>query len=105
FADRPVAAGLSSGMALPTLRYRSAITTLTVEETARLAEASRALRTATPALAIAATAAYIARMTGGEDVILGLAVSGRTSPLARDTPCPLATIPPLRATVPPTIGT
>ncbi|HXA59081.1 MAG TPA: amino acid adenylation domain-containing protein, partial [Streptosporangiaceae bacterium] len=101
FADRPVAAGLSSGMALPTLRYRSAITTLTVEETARLAEASRALRTATPALAIAATAAYIARMTGSEDVILGLAVSGRTSTLARDTPCHLATILPLRVTVRP----
>src|SRR5437879_13709006 len=80
FADLPEAVSLSGSAlpALPAARYWRATTVLSSEESDRLAAASRVLRTATPALAIAAAAAYTARMTGTQDVVLGLALSGRT---------------------------
>src|SRR5207244_4092481 len=64
------------------------------------------LAAAAPGLVIAATAAYVARMTGADDVVLGLAVTGRTTPLARETPTMMSNIVPLRVTVRPdmTIG-
>ncbi|NVI92300.1 non-ribosomal peptide synthetase [Actinomadura sp. BRA 177] len=101
FADKPVAVSLSDEMAEPTSDYRSLITVVPPGETADLAAGARRLRTATQGLAIAATAAYVARMTGTEDVILGLAVSGRTSQAALDTPAMLSTVLPLRVTVRP----
>ncbi|MFA1545317.1 amino acid adenylation domain-containing protein, partial [Actinomadura chokoriensis] len=101
FADRPVAVSLSDEMAEPTADYRSLVGVVSPDETAALVAGARRLRTATPGLAIAATAAYVARMTGAEDVILGLAVSGRTSRLALETPAMLSTILPLRVRVRP----
>ncbi|NKZ06031.1 non-ribosomal peptide synthetase [Actinomadura latina] len=101
FADRPVAVSLSDEMAEPTSDYLSLITVVPPRETADLAAGARRLRTATQGLAIAATAAYVARMTGTEDVILGLAVSGRTSQAALETPAMLSTVLPLRVTVRP----
>ncbi|WP_051712775.1 non-ribosomal peptide synthetase [Spirillospora albida] len=101
FADRPVAVSLSDEMAEPTADYLTRITVIPPDGTAALAAGARRLRTATQGLAIAATAAYVARMTGTEDVILGLAVSGRTSEIARETPAMLATVLPLRVRVGP----
>ncbi|SNS45136.1 non-ribosomal peptide synthetase, partial [Actinomadura mexicana] len=101
FADRPVAVSLSEEMAEPTADYLSLISVVPPERTAELAVGARRLRTATQGLAIAATAAYVARMTGTEDVVLGLAVTGRTTQIALDTPAMLATILPLRVRVRP----
>ncbi|WP_396454331.1 amino acid adenylation domain-containing protein, partial [Actinomadura sp.] len=101
FADKPVAVSLSDEMAEPTSDYLSRITVVPPEQTAALAAGARRLRTATQGLAIAATAAYVARMTGTEDVILGLAVSGRTSQTALETPAMLSTVLPLRVAVRP----
>ncbi|TYB42714.1 non-ribosomal peptide synthetase [Actinomadura chibensis] len=101
FADRPLAVSLSAGTAEPTADYLSLGTVVPPEDAAALAAAARRLRTATPGLAIAATAAYVARMTGADDVILGLAVSGRTTRVALDTPAMLATVLPLRVRVRP----
>ncbi|MGW3774227.1 amino acid adenylation domain-containing protein [Actinomadura verrucosospora] len=101
FADRPVAASLSEEMAEPTADYLSLISVVPPERTAELAAGARRLRTATPGLAIAATAAYVARMAGTEDVVLGLAVTGRTTQIALDTPALLATVLPLRVSVRP----
>ncbi|MEO3825210.1 amino acid adenylation domain-containing protein [Actinomadura sp. B10D3] len=101
FADKPVAVSLAEEMAEPTADYLSLVTVVPPDETAGLAAGARRLRTATQGLAIAATAAYVARMTGTEDVILGLAVTGRTSQVALDTPAMLATILPLRVRVRP----
>ncbi|WP_329088596.1 non-ribosomal peptide synthetase [Actinomadura citrea] len=101
FADRPVAVSLSEEMAEPTADYLSLISVVPPERTAELAVGARRLRTATQGLAIAATAAYVARMTGTEDVVLGLAVTGRTTQIALDTPAMLATILPLRVHVRP----
>ncbi|MFC7728919.1 amino acid adenylation domain-containing protein [Actinomadura keratinilytica] len=101
FADRPLAVGLSDGLAEPTADYHSRVARLSPEETAALAAGARRLRTASPALAIAATAAYVARMTGTDEVILGMAVAGRASELALATPAMMATILPLRVAVRP----
>ncbi|PRX06025.1 UNVERIFIED_ORG: amino acid adenylation domain-containing protein, partial [Actinomadura viridilutea] len=101
FADRPLAASLADGMAEPTADYLSRVAALRPDEAARLAAGARRLRTATPALAIAATAAYVARMTGVDDVILGLAVTGRATRLARETPAMMSTVLPLRVAVRP----
>ncbi|TYK45817.1 non-ribosomal peptide synthetase [Actinomadura decatromicini] len=101
FADRPLAVSLSDGMAEPTADYLRLGTLVPPEEAAALATGARRLRTATPGLAIAATAAYVARMAGTGDVILGLAVSGRTTQVALGTPAMLATVLPLRVRVGP----
>ncbi|MGI5208662.1 amino acid adenylation domain-containing protein [Spirillospora sp. CA-108201] len=101
FADRPVAVSLSEEMAEPTADYLSLISVVPPDRTAELAAGARRLRTATQGLAIAATAAYVARMTGTEDVILGLAVAGRATQVALETPAMLATVLPLRVRVRP----
>ncbi|QAT85340.1 long-chain-fatty-acid--CoA ligase [Corallococcus coralloides] len=51
-------------------------------------------------IAIAATAAYLHRMTGAEDVVLALPVTSRLTAASRATPCMLANELPLRLTVP-----
>ncbi|MEW2355928.1 amino acid adenylation domain-containing protein [Spirillospora sp. NPDC029432] len=101
FADRPVAASLADDTAAPAADYLSRIVTVPPDGTAALEAGARRLRTAARGLALAATAAYTARMTGTEDVILGMAVSGRTSGLAMETPAQLATVLPLRVAVRP----
>ncbi|MEU6751690.1 condensation domain-containing protein, partial [Spirillospora sp. NPDC046719] len=101
FADKPVAVSLADDMAEPTADFISRVKVVPPEQSAALATGARRLRTATQGLAIAATAAYVARMTGTEDVILGLAVSGRTTRIARETPAMLSTILPLRVQVRP----
>ncbi|MWA01879.1 amino acid adenylation domain-containing protein [Actinomadura sp. LD22] len=101
FADKPVAVSLADDMAEPTADFISRVEVVPPEQSAALAAGARRLRTATQGLAIAATAAYVARMTGTEDVILGLAVSGRTTQIARETPAMLSTILPLRVRVRP----
>ncbi|MDL4819442.1 non-ribosomal peptide synthetase [Actinomadura opuntiae] len=101
FADKPVAVSLADDMAEPTADFISRVAVVPARESAALASGARRLRTATQGLAIAATAAYVARMTGTEDVILGLAVSGRTTQIARETPAMLSTVLPLRVHVRP----
>ncbi|MGP4023221.1 amino acid adenylation domain-containing protein, partial [Actinomadura sp. 3N407] len=101
FADKPVAVSLSDAMAEPTADYLSRITVIPPGEASALAAGARRLRTAAPALAIAATAAYVARMTGTEDVILGLAAACRATEASRETPAMLSTVLPLRVHVDP----
>ncbi|MET9383998.1 amino acid adenylation domain-containing protein [Streptomyces sp. NPDC002928] len=50
---------------------------------AALADAAQAVGTTWQTLLVAATAAYVRRMTGRSDVVLGLPVSGRRSPRSR----------------------
>ncbi|WP_026314150.1 non-ribosomal peptide synthetase [Actinomadura flavalba] len=101
FADLPEISGLTSRTAPPTMDFLRSSTTLGPDESAGLAASARRLRTATPGLAIAATAAYLARVTGDDDIVLGLAVTGRTTELARQTPTMLSNIVPLRVRVDP----
>ncbi|MBW8485474.1 non-ribosomal peptide synthetase [Actinomadura parmotrematis] len=101
FADRPTATRLTDETALPTADYHARAVTVPPDQTAGLVAGSRRLRTATQGLAIAATAAYVAKMTGERDVILGLAVTGRATELALATPAMLSSILPLRVEVRP----
>ncbi|MFG2243800.1 amino acid adenylation domain-containing protein [Spirillospora sp. NPDC048823] len=101
FADKPVAVSLADEMAEPTAGYLSRITVIPADEAAALGAGARRLRTAAPGLAIAATAAYVARMTGTEDVVLGLAAACRTTETARETPAMMSTVLPLRVHVAP----
>ncbi|WP_224282222.1 non-ribosomal peptide synthetase [Streptomyces sp. LS1784] len=67
----------------------------------RIAATAREGRTRGPVLLIAATAAFLSRMTGRSDIVLGLPVTGRTGKAARVTPCFASTVLPLHLTVEP----
>ncbi|MGW8554511.1 amino acid adenylation domain-containing protein [Streptomyces tubercidicus] len=64
-------------------------------------QAARTARSALPALAIAAVAGYVHRMTGERDVVLGLPVSARTNAALRATPGMVSNVVPLRLAVDP----
>ncbi|MFC5181382.1 non-ribosomal peptide synthetase [Actinomadura harenae] len=104
FADLPEVVTFTARTVPPTMDFVRASTTLAAPDSAGLAVAARRLRTATPGMAIAATAAYMARVTGAEEVVLGLAVTGRTTELARETPTMMSNIVPLRVTVDPDLS-
>ncbi|MEV4257047.1 amino acid adenylation domain-containing protein, partial [Spirillospora sp. NPDC049652] len=101
FADLPEVVTLTSRTAAPSMEFLRGSTVLGPDDSSTLAVAARRLRTATPGMAIAATAAYMARVTGTEEVVLGLAVTGRTTELARATPTMMSNIVPLRVAVTP----
>ncbi|WP_073920526.1 non-ribosomal peptide synthetase [Streptomyces sp. CB00455] len=67
----------------------------------RIADTARAARTRRPVLLIAAVAAYLSRMTGQSDVVLGLPVTGRVGKTVRRTPCHASTVMPLHIRVEP----
>ncbi|MEW1722411.1 amino acid adenylation domain-containing protein, partial [Streptomyces sp. NPDC093109] len=69
---------------------------------AELRKSARRLGTSLSGLAIAASAAYLHRATGQEDIILGVPVMGRATAL-RDIPGMTANIVPLRLTVQPKV--
>jgi amino acid adenylation domain-containing protein len=66
-----------------------------------LRAAARRDQTRWSVIAIATAAAYLHRLTGAEDVVLGLPVSSRLTPAARVTPCMMANELPLRLHVRP----
>ncbi|WP_460365671.1 condensation domain-containing protein, partial [Actinocorallia lasiicapitis] len=102
FADRPEVPALTDREAAdPAIHFHQAAFALGDEETSAYNAAARRFRVGSPVLAIAATALYTAKMTGTDDVIIGLAVSGRTTTLAKETPAHQASILPLRLSVRP----
>jgi amino acid adenylation domain-containing protein len=70
-------------------------------EADRLRRTAFAMRTSWSALLFAAVAAYTHRITGQDDLVLGLPVPGRTTRLARQTPGMLSNQLPLRVRVSP----
>ncbi|WP_157876725.1 non-ribosomal peptide synthetase [Streptomyces graminilatus] len=64
-----------------------------------LREAARVYGTGWSALVMAAAAAYLHRVNGTEDVVLGLPVTGRATPAARRTPGMFSRVLPLRLAV------
>ncbi|WP_230882206.1 non-ribosomal peptide synthetase [Planomonospora sp. ID91781] len=86
----------ASGTAPLTCRFRRRSATLERREADALERAAAGLGTSVSGLVIAAVAAYTARMTGAREVVLGLAVTARTTPLARRTPGMLSNVLPLR---------
>ncbi|MFF0742920.1 amino acid adenylation domain-containing protein [Streptomyces sp. NPDC004111] len=67
----------------------------------RLRRTAQSFRTSWSVLMFAALAAYTHRVTGSEDVVLGMSVAGRSSVLAKNTPGMTANVVPLRLRVRP----
>ncbi|MFF2141522.1 amino acid adenylation domain-containing protein [Kitasatospora sp. NPDC058190] len=67
----------------------------------RLDRAATAARATWAELLLAATAGYLHRLTGAEDVLLGLPLANRRGPVALRTPVATANVLPLRLTVRP----
>ncbi|MEV4439745.1 condensation domain-containing protein, partial [Streptomyces sp. NPDC049577] len=74
---------------------------LPAADAGRLRAAARAAGTRWSILLIALTAAYVHRVTGRDELVLGLPVTGRTTPLARRTPGMCSNVVPLRLRVRP----
>ncbi|MCO6009315.1 amino acid adenylation domain-containing protein [Actinoallomurus purpureus] len=85
----------------PSARFIRESGRLSPAEADALTSAARVLDTTLTGLTIAAAAAYTARLCGVSDVVLGLAVTARTTPAARRTPGMLSNVLPLRLTVRP----
>ncbi|TML26875.1 MAG: hypothetical protein E6G35_10210 [Actinobacteria bacterium] len=67
----------------------------------QMRETARRVRSIPQLTVLAATAAYLNRITGESDLTLGFSVTGRTSPLLRNTPCAVANVLPVRLAVRP----
>ncbi|RJL21417.1 non-ribosomal peptide synthetase, partial [Bailinhaonella thermotolerans] len=102
-ADLPDPVNLAGRFAVPSSRFHRATENLSAEEAAGLAEAALRLGTSPSGLVIAAVAAYVGRLTGTADLVLGLAVTARATPVARRTPGMVANVLPLRLSLTPGI--
>ncbi|MFF7177373.1 amino acid adenylation domain-containing protein [Streptomyces sp. NPDC008121] len=101
FADRPPTPRLvapSRGTPAELLR---ATTRLGQDRLERVREITRRARVPWSQLAIAAATAYVHRMTGADDVVIGLPVAARTDVVVRQTPGMTSNVLPLRVPVRP----
>ncbi|GAA0947376.1 amino acid adenylation domain-containing protein [Actinocorallia libanotica] len=100
FAELPEVRSLSGRSAPPSAGFHRQSGTLA----GHLPEAARRLGTNVPGLVLAAAAAYTGRMTGADDVSLGLPVTARTTPAARRTPAMTSNVLPLRVGLDPSMS-
>ncbi|MEO5873925.1 MAG: amino acid adenylation domain-containing protein, partial [Streptosporangiaceae bacterium] len=96
FTELPEIRSLSGRTAPPSPTFERATAVVPAARVTELAAAAHALGTNLPGLLLAAAAAYTGRMTGSDDVSLGLPVSARTTPAARRTPSMMSNVLPLR---------
>ncbi|ATZ23716.1 Dimodular nonribosomal peptide synthase [Streptomyces lavendulae subsp. lavendulae] len=89
--------GRTAPGALPFVR-RTVV--LPAQRAERLREVARAHRTPWTMLVIALVAAYVHRVSGSPELVLGLPVTGRRTDLARRTPGMMSNVVPLRVAVP-----
>ncbi|SCK46282.1 non-ribosomal peptide synthetase [Streptomyces sp. WMMB 322] len=114
YGDRPEPLSLATGAAgahgkgaapsadaSPHDHVRSRTVALTAEASARVRAATRHTGTDPGAVLQAAVAAYVHRLTGGTDVVLGIPVDGRTSRSSRRVPGAAGDVAALRTTVTP----
>ncbi len=99
-ADLSAVPALSPG-STATSRFNRRSATLGARDAAALTEAALSHGTAVSGFMIAAIAAFVGRLTGAREVVLGLAVTARTTPAARRTPGMLSNVLPLRLAVSP----
>ncbi|WP_433361774.1 amino acid adenylation domain-containing protein [Streptosporangium sp. CA-115845] len=99
-AELSAVPALSPGTAA-TSRFNRRSGTLGERDAAALTEAALSHGTAVSGFMIAAIAAFVGRLTGAREVVLGLAVTARTTPAARRTPGMLSNVLPLRLAVSP----
>ncbi|MET9931008.1 MULTISPECIES: amino acid adenylation domain-containing protein [unclassified Streptomyces] len=103
-ADAPEPAGFAGrpaegGPAAPTSGVVRVRGDLSADDARLLRGAARAYGTRWSALVMAAAAAYLHRVNGTEDVVLGLPVTGRATAAARRTPGMFSRVLPLRLAV------
>ncbi|MBA8825271.1 nonribosomal peptide synthetase DhbF [Saccharopolyspora lacisalsi] len=101
FADRPEATPLAGRFRTSAHSFLRQSDRLPEEETGRLSEAAARSRTIWPDALVAALAAYVHRMTGSPDVILGVPVMNRRGSAALRTPGMVVNVLPLRLHVAP----
>ncbi|MEC3980368.1 non-ribosomal peptide synthetase [Amycolatopsis sp. H20-H5] len=101
FADRPAATLLTGSAAALSGTFHQQTGQLGPDEAQDLRTTARTLGTDWSPLVIAAAAAYLHRATGEQDVVLGMPVTTRRSPLLRGTPAMVSNIVPLRLRVTP----
>ncbi|MCZ8519579.1 MULTISPECIES: amino acid adenylation domain-containing protein [Paenibacillus] len=101
FADDPDAVSLADRSQRPARSFFRQSARLTPEHTARLRTVAELHNVTWPELVLAATAAYIHRLTGSSDVILGFPMMGRIGSAALGTPGMVMNILPLRLSVRP----
>ncbi|MFE5093327.1 condensation domain-containing protein, partial [Streptomyces sp. NPDC056638] len=94
FEELPEPAPLAGRNSAPSPTALRRAVRLTADQEAQLAGVGR-----WSAVLVAAVAAYLHRLTGSDDVVVGLAMTARTTPLAVSTPAMLANDVPLRLDV------
>ncbi|MFF2149183.1 amino acid adenylation domain-containing protein [Kitasatospora sp. NPDC058190] len=104
FADRPTTPRLVEPSRTAPSEFLRSTTRLPQARLERLQEAARRARVPWSQLAIAATAAHVHRMTGAQDVVIGLPVAARTDVLLRRTPGMASNVLPLRVSVRPDLS-
>ncbi|MEU8927930.1 amino acid adenylation domain-containing protein, partial [Kitasatospora sp. NPDC048545] len=95
-ADRPEPVTLAGRHAPAGHRHVRHERPIAVEHADRLRAAARGFGTGLPVLAAAAAALHLARLTGAEEVVLGLPVAGRTTALQRRSVAMTANVLPIR---------
>ncbi|WP_369381995.1 amino acid adenylation domain-containing protein [Streptomyces sp. cg36] len=100
-ADAPGAVGLTEGTAAPSPSFLRRTTLLSPAETERLTAAAARFGAARNDLIVAAVAAYLHRVTGQQDIVLGLPTMSRLGSTALRTPGTASNILPLRLAVTP----
>jgi enterobactin synthetase component F len=99
FAELPEVARLGSESLYAHTGVLRRTARLTAREMTELRAVARRCATGWPVLVVAAVAAYLHRMTGQSDVVVGMAVSGRRGSLARRTPGLMSGVLPIRVEV------
>ncbi|MCM6773181.1 amino acid adenylation domain-containing protein [Nocardia sp. CDC159] len=103
-ADRPVPVRLGGSVAADRIPDRAFVRStghIDPDGVRRLREQAWAARVAWPVWQIALVAVFLQRMSGQDDIVLGLPVSGRATALSKRTPGMVSNIVPLRLTVRP----
>ncbi|MFJ8752450.1 amino acid adenylation domain-containing protein [Streptomyces sp. NPDC102441] len=100
-ADAPTPTGLGNRSGPPGYGARSMRREFTADEAARLRAAAKRAGTGWPTFFMAALGVCLHRGLGLGEVVLGLPVTGRRTPVARSTPGMLSTVLPLRLAISP----
>ncbi|MFE5612739.1 amino acid adenylation domain-containing protein, partial [Streptomyces sp. NPDC056540] len=103
-ADRPEPVSLAGRFAPASHTHLRHSVDLTPEQAAALRTTARGLRVSWSVLVLAATAAYTHRLTGADELIIGLPVTSRVGRLSRATPGMLSNVLPLRLSIRPDLG-
>ncbi|MBL1098511.1 non-ribosomal peptide synthetase [Streptomyces coffeae] len=101
FADAPRPVSLAEGTAPPSAAALRGATTLSAADAERLTATAAQLGAGRAELFLAAAAAYVHRVTGAEDIVLGVPCMNRSGSAALRTPGVVSNVLPLRVTVRP----